>query len=131
MSDLVIEVQDFTKTYDDFITVDRISFDVKSGEIFGLLGPNGAGKTSTLECLEGLREPDGGMVKVAGLIPTWEFYKLKNLIGVQLQSASLPESITPEEAIKLFSAYHNVEPRLDLLDRLGLAEKRNSQFSVL
>jgi len=131
MNDIVIEVQEFTKTYDDFVAVDRVSFDVKRGEIFGLLGPNGAGKTSTLECLEGLREPNGGMVRVAGLIPTTEFHKLKNLIGVQLQSASLPESITPEEAVKLFSAYHNVEPRLDLLDRLGLAEKHNSQFFEL
>lgn len=131
MNDIVIEVQDFTKTYDDFIAVDKISFNVKNGEIFGLLGPNGAGKTSTLECLEGLREPNGGLVRVAGMIPTREFHKLKNLIGVQLQSASLPESITPEEAVKLFSAYHNVEPRMDLLDRLGLAEKRNSQFFEL
>jgi len=131
MNDIVIEVQDFTKTYDDFIAVDKISFNVKSGEIFGLLGPNGAGKTSTLECLEGLREPNGGLVRVAGLGSTREFHKLKNLIGVQLQSASLPESITPEEAIKLFSAYHNVEPRMDLLERFGLAEKRNSQFFEL
>lgn len=131
MKDIVIEVQDFTKTYDDFVAVDKISFNVKSGEIFGLLGPNGAGKTSTLECLEGLREPNGGLVRVAGLIPTREFHKLKNLIGVQLQSASLPESITPEEAVKLFSAYHKVEPRMDLLERLGLAEKRTSQFFEL
>jgi len=131
MKDIVIEVQDFTKTYDDFVAVDKISFDVNSGEIFGLLGPNGAGKTSTLECLEGLREPNGGLVRVAGMIPTREFHKLKNLIGVQLQSASLPESITPEEAVKLFSAYHNVEPRMDLLERLGLAEKRTSQFFEL
>ena len=131
MNDNVVEVQNFTKTYNDFVAVDSINFDVKSGEIFGLLGPNGAGKTSTLECLEGLREPNGGLVRVAGMIPTREFHKLKNLIGVQLQSASLPESITPEEAIKLFCAYHNVEPRFDILERLGLAEKRKSQFYEL
>lgn len=131
MVDKIIEVRDFTKKYDDFTAVDRISFDVKAGEIFGLLGPNGAGKTSTLECLEGLRMPSGGSVQVADLIPSTEFHKLKNLIGVQLQSASMPESITPEEAIHLFSAYHNSEPRLDLLDRLGLNEKRSSQFFEL
>lgn len=56
MNDIVIEIQDFTKTYDGFIAVDRTIFDVKSGEIFGLLGPNGGEKTSTLECLEGLQE---------------------------------------------------------------------------
>jgi len=63
--------------------------------------------------------------------PSREFYKLKNLIGVQLQSASLPESITPLEALNLFSAYHGVEPRIDLLERFGLAEKRSSQFYEL
>ena len=131
MNEVIIEVKNFTKTYDDFTAVDKISFNVKEGEIFGLLGPNGAGKTSTLECLEGLREPNGGMVRVAGLEPATEFHKLKNLIGVQLQSASMPESITPIEAIKLFSAYHNVEPRLDLLVRLGLEEKKDAQFFEL
>ena len=131
MNEVIIEVNNLTKTYDDFTAVDKINFNVKEGEIFGLLGPNGAGKTSTLECLEGLREPNGGMVRVAGLKPATEFHKLKNLIGVQLQSASMPESITPIEAIKLFSAYHKSPPRLDLLDRLGLAEKKDAQFFEL
>lgn len=131
MNESIIEVNNFTKTYADFTAVDKISFNVKEGEIFGLLGPNGAGKTSTLECLEGLREPSGGMVRVAGLEPATEFHKLKNLIGVQLQSASMPESITPQEATKLFSAYHKSPPRMDLLDRLGLAEKKDAQFFEL
>lgn len=131
MAENVIEVRDFTKKYADFTAVDKINFNVMEGEIFGLLGPNGAGKTSTLECLEGLREPDGGSVRVVGLTPSKEFNKLKNLIGVQLQSASMPESITPEEAVHLFSAYHNTKPRMDLLDRLGLAEKRSAQFYEL
>ena len=84
-----------------------------------------------MECLEGLRKPDAGEIRVAGLEPVSEFTKLKNLIGVQLQSSSMPESITPIEAIKLFSAYHAVEPRLDLLDKLGLAEKKDAQFFEL
>ena len=131
MTKNVIEVNDFSKKYGDFTAVDKISFKVEEGEIFGLLGPNGAGKTSTLECLEGLRKPSGGSVRVADLIPSTEFYLLKNLIGVQLQSASMPESITPEEAVRLFSAYHNTKPRLDLLDRLGLTEKKSAQFFEL
>jgi ABC-2 type transport system ATP-binding protein len=126
-----ITVNDLHKTYGEFVAVDGISFDVKQGEIFGLLGPNGAGKTSTLECLEGLRAPNGGSLKVAGLDPVTGSRKLRNLIGVQLQSAGLPESITPDEAMKFFSAYHNVAPRIDLLERLGLAEKKNSQFFEL
>ena len=74
MTKNVIEVSDFSKKYGDFTAVDKISFNVQEGEIFGLLGPNGAGKTSTLECLEGLREPSGGSVRVADLIPSTEFY---------------------------------------------------------
>jgi ABC-2 type transport system ATP-binding protein len=131
MKDSVIEVKDFRKIYGDFVAVDGISFDVQQGEIFGLLGPNGAGKTSTLESLEGLRAPDGGTLRVAGVDPTREPRKLRNLIGVQLQSAGLPESITPEEAIKFFCAYHTVAPRFDLLERLGLDEKRKAQFHEL
>ena len=131
MKESVIHVKDFRKTYGDFVAVDGISFDVMQGEIFGLLGPNGAGKTSTLESLEGLRNPDGGTLRVAGINPARDPRSLKNLIGVQLQSSGLPESITPDEAMKFFCAYHNVAPRFDLLERLGLQEKRNAQFYEL
>jgi ABC-2 type transport system ATP-binding protein len=131
MKDSVIQVKDFRKTYGDVVAVDGISFDVQQGEIFGLLGPNGAGKTTTLESLEGIRAPDGGMLRVANVDPTREPRKLRNVIGVQLQSAGLPESITPDEAMKFFCAYHDVAPRFDLLERLGLAEKRKAQFYEL
>ena len=99
MKKSMIEVKDFRKVYGNYVAVDGISFDVQQGEIFGLLGPNGAGKTSTLECLEGLRAPSGGSMRVAGMDPARETHKLRNLIGVQLQSAGLPESITPDEAM--------------------------------
>jgi len=128
MQEAVIQVQEFRKTYGDFVAVDGISFAVGRGEIFGLLGPNGAGKTSTLECLEGLRAPNGGSLSVAGINPATNSGKLRNLIGVQLQSSGLPESITPEEAMKFFCAYHAVAPRFDLLERVGIAEKRKEQF---
>jgi len=131
MTDPIIQINNFQKTYAGFVAVDDISFDVRKGDIFGLLGPNGAGKTSTLECLEGLRTPNGGSLRVAGIDPAREPRKLRNLIGVQLQSAGLPESITPDEAMRFFCAYHNVAPRFDVLERLGLAEKRRSQFYEL
>ncbi len=131
MENPVIEVRDFRKTYGDFIAVDGISFEVNQGEIFGLLGPNGAGKTSTLESLEGLRSPNSGSLRVAGVDPSREPRKLRNVIGVQLQASGLPESITVNEAMKFFCAYHGVDPRYDLLDRLGLAEKRNAQYHQL
>jgi ABC-2 type transport system ATP-binding protein len=131
MEGTAVEVQDFSKHYGEFVAVDRISFDVPRGEIFGLLGPNGAGKTSTLESLEGLRPSDGGTLRVAGVDPMREPRKLRNLIGVQLQSSGLPETITPDEAMKFFCAYHSVAPRSDLLQRLGLSGKRKAQFHEL
>ena len=131
MESRAIEAQGFRKVYGDLVAVEDVSFDVSPGEIFGLLGPNGAGKTSTLECLEGLRNPDGGSLRVAGLDPAREPRKLRDVIGVQLQSAGLPDTITPEEAMCLFCAYHRVPPRLDLLDRLGLTEKRAAQYAGL
>jgi ABC-2 type transport system ATP-binding protein len=131
MNETMLEVKRFRKTYGEFVAVDDINFEVKRGEIFGLLGPNGAGKTSTLESLEGLRQPNGGSLRVADVDPAREARKLRRVIGVQLQSAGLPESITPDEAMKFFCAYHEVAPRYDLLERLGLSEKRKTQFREL
>jgi len=110
MNQPIIQIKDFKKMYGDFTAVDGISFDVQPGEIFALLGPNGAGKTSTLESLEGLRAPSGGSLTVAGFDPAKHPRQLRNVIGVQLQSSGLPDSITPDEAMKFFSAYHKVKP---------------------
>ena len=131
MNEFVIQVRDFRKIYGDLVAVDGISFEVQRGEIFGLLGPNGAGKTSTLESLEGLRAPDGGSLQVMGVDPANQPRKLCNLIGVQLQSSGLPDSINLNEAMKFFCAYHGVVPRYDLLDRFGLKEKRRVQYYQL
>jgi ABC-2 type transport system ATP-binding protein len=131
MSDNVLSVKDFRKVYSGFVAVDGISFEVQRGEIFGLLGPNGAGKTTTLECLEGIRKPDGGQMRIMNVDPSHEPHKLHNLIGVQLQTSSLPGNMTVGEAMKFFCAYHGVAPRYDLLERLGLKDKQNSQFSEL
>ena len=131
MKEPVIRVRDFRKTYGDFVAVDGTNFDVQQGEIFGLLGPNGAGKTSTLESLEGLRAPNGGSLLVMGIDPARQPRELRNVIGVQLQTSGLPDSILVDEAMKFFCAYHGVAPRYDLLDRLGLAEKRSAQYYQL
>lgn len=131
MNPSMIEVTNFRKVYGDYTAVDNITFNVQQGEIFGLLGPNGAGKTSTLESLEGLRAPDGGTLRVAGVDPASEPRKLRRVIGVQLQSGGLPASITADEAMKLFCAYHGVVPRFDLLERLGMHDKRRVEFQGL
>ena len=131
MNETVIQVRDFRKVYDTMVAVDSISFDVQRGEIFGLLGPNGAGKTTTLECLEGLRRADGGTLDILGVDPGRQASKLRNLIGVQLQTSALPATMQANEAMRFFCAYHNVAPRYDLIERLGLGEKQRSQYSKL
>ena len=127
----IVSVRDFRKRYGSFVAVDGISFEAGRGEIFGLLGPNGAGKTTTLECLEGIRQSDDGSLAVLGVDPGRQPHKLRNLIGVQLQSSGLPGDMTVDEAMRFFCAYHGVPPRYDLLDRLGLQPKRRTQYREL
>ena len=127
----ILTVNDFRKTYGGNVAVAGISFEVQKGEIFGLLGPNGAGKTTTLECLEGIRRPDSGQLRILEVDPSREPRKLRNLIGVQLQTSGLPPNMTVVEAMKFFCAYHGVSPRYDLLDRLGLKGKYSIQFQQL
>lgn len=131
MKPAMIEVNNFTKAYGALTAVDKVSFRVQKGEIFGLLGPNGAGKTTTLECLEGLRMADSGTLRVAGIDPTRDLRSLRSVIGVQLQSSGLPEDITPAEAMRFFCAYHGVAPRHDLLERLGLRSKQSARYAEL
>jgi ABC-2 type transport system ATP-binding protein len=129
----VVKVSGFRKTYSSFVAVDDISFEVFDGEIFGLIGPNGAGKTTTLECVEGLRTPDGGSISVLGLDPFRDIYKLQDRIGVQLQEAQLQKRIKVKEAVHLWASLYR-KPESDgdrLLEQLGLAEKRNSRFMTL
>lgn len=126
-----VEVHDFRKSYGDMVAVDGISFDVNKGEIFGLLGPNGAGKTTTLECLEGLRMPDTGRLRVAGVDPVTQARELHHVIGVQLQSSGMPDSITVRESIQLFCAYHGLAPRYDLMERMNLHAKADTQYHAL
>ena len=81
---MVVEVRSLCKNYGSVHAVDGISFDVKDNEIFCMVGPNGAGKTTTIECIEGLRKPDSGEIRVLGLEPYREKEKPYQLIGVQL-----------------------------------------------
>jgi ABC-2 type transport system ATP-binding protein len=131
-STLVVAVKDLVKQYPGAKAVDGISFEVRRGEILGMVGPNGAGKTTTIECLEGLRRPDGGTIQVLGLDPIRDRYGLRERIGVQFQSAALPDRIKVWEALDLFSAFypHPVDWEALLL-QMGLAEKRDAYFSKL
>mgnify|MGYP005856213345 CR=1 FL=1 len=128
----IIEVEELRKTYGNTRAVDGISFSVQAGEIFGMVGPNGAGKTTTIECLEGLRKPDGGELRVMGVDPYGGRKLLQHRVGIQLQQSNLPERIKVWEALDLYGTFYPkpVDWRF-LLDRLGLADKSNISFSKL
>ncbi|GAB2812030.1 ABC transporter ATP-binding protein [Actinocorallia aurea] len=128
----VIEVENLHKRYTDHVAVDDVSFTVERGEIFGILGPNGAGKTTTVECVSGLRVPDRGKVRVAGLDPATERSALHRVLGVQLQSSALPDKIKVGEALDLYASFY-AEPAdwRELMARVGLAEKEKTYFAAL
>jgi ABC-2 type transport system ATP-binding protein len=132
MTHTAISVSDFCKDYGDVRAVDGIGFDVAEGEIFGMVGPNGAGKTTTIECLEGLRTADGGTIRILGLDPVRDGGAVRERIGVQLQQSALPDDIRVWEALDLFASfYRQPVPWAPILERLGLAEKRNAAYSGL
>ncbi|MET8003079.1 ABC transporter ATP-binding protein [Nonomuraea glycinis] len=128
----VIEVENLHKRYPNHVAVDDVSFEVRAGEIFGILGPNGAGKTTTVECVSGLRLPDGGTVRVTGIDPAKDRDALRRVLGAQLQSAALPEKIKVWEAMDLYASFY-AEPAdwRALLEQVGLSGKRDTAFAKL
>lgn len=125
--DCVIEVTDLAKRYGDLTAVDHLSFQVYQGEIFGLLGPNGAGKTTTLSCIEGLIKADAGIIRVQGADPITEPARVKQTIGVQLQSTSLLPELNASEQIALFMELYGHRPQEKLVNaflaRVSLSQK--------
>lgn len=131
-NDNIIEVMNLKKSFGKVKAVRRISFEVRDGEIFGLLGPNGAGKTTTLEMMEGLRESDAGLIKVAGIDVCAERNKVKSIIGVQLQSSAFYDNLNLVELIWLFATlYHVKVDPMRVLSEVGLTEKAKSQVKQL
>ncbi len=128
----IIEVDNLVKRYGQHTAVDGVSFTVPQGEIFGILGPNGAGKTTTVECIEGLRRPDSGTVRVLGLDPQTHDVELKLRLGAQLQESELPEKLEVREAMELYSSFYpDPADWRELLDTLGLSDKHEAQYRKL
>jgi ABC-2 type transport system ATP-binding protein len=128
----IIEVKDLVKDYGNFRAVDGISFEVEEGEIFGILGPNGAGKTTTVECVEGLRDRDGGSVSVMGLDPERDGAELRQVLGIQLQESRLPDRLRVGEALDLYGSFYRKRADTDrLIESLGLGAKRKTPFGKL
>src|SRR5688572_16685891 len=122
----IIDARGLVKRYGSFTAVDGVDLAVAEREIFGILGPNGAGKTTTLEMIEGLRAPDAGTIRVAGLDPVRQAAQVHKIIGVQLQSTALFDYLSAAELVALFADLYGVDSSAgrvnELLEMVGLVE---------
>ncbi|MGD0153677.1 MAG: ABC transporter ATP-binding protein [Thermacetogeniaceae bacterium] len=131
-ADLAIEVAGLCKSYGAVRAVDGLSFSVPAGEIFGMLGPNGAGKSTTVEILIGLRQRDGGEVRVLGRDPKRHPTAIKRRIGVQLQITALYPRLTVKETVRLFASFFpKTLPIAEAIARVGLEEKADDRVDRL
>ncbi len=132
MDEQSILVEDLVKKYGDFIALDHVSFDVKSGEIFGLLGPNGAGKTTTIKVLTGLTSPTSGKVMVTNLDVTKRPNEVKRKIGWISADVIVDDDLTAWENLELQAKLEGIkewkERAMQLLDYFGIAEFKDRQL---
>jgi ABC-2 type transport system ATP-binding protein len=129
---MTVEVKDLCKRYGRTDAVRNVSFSIPENCIFGLLGPNGAGKTSIIEMIEGIRIPDGGLIRVAGLDPVKNGRRVREIIGAQLQNTALHDKIRIREIFHLFSSFYaSPKKERDVLEWVGLADKRNCFYQAL
>jgi ABC-2 type transport system ATP-binding protein len=126
----VVTVRGLRKVYGTRVVVSGLDLDVRAGEIVGLVGANGAGKTTTVECIQGLRRPDGGSLCVLGHNPATDAAQIRRFVGSQLQDSALPDRLRVAEALDLF-ATPAADDGLRLLEQFGLAGRRRSVFSSL
>lgn len=132
-----IETTQLTKRYGSFTAVDRVSFYVPEGEIFGLLGPNGAGKTTTIRMLCGITPPSGGEGTVLGYDIAKKPEEIKKRIGYMSQKFSLYNDLTPAENLAFYAAVYSVPTRerdqrvRELIDMAGLSGHRKSLTRTL
>ena len=137
MNDIVISVRELSKRFGNFTAVDRISFDVYRGEIFGFLGANGAGKTTAMRMLCGLSYPTSGRGSVAGYDIMHEGEQIKRHIGYMSQRFSLYNDLTVWENMRLFAGIYGLnksqteQRATELLERLNFSSERNTLVGSL
>jgi ABC-2 type transport system ATP-binding protein len=120
---MTIQVQQLQKRYGAREALAGVDLAIERGGVVGLLGPNGAGKTTLVEILEGLRTPTSGRVVVLGCDPAREAARLRERLGVQLQSTMLPAELTARETIDLFGAFYaRRRATAEVLDAIGLTD---------
>lgn len=130
--DVIIDVQNLVKSFGDFTAVNDISFQVKTGEIFGILGPNGAGKTTTLEIIETLQTQTSGVVLVDNIDTKKHPWEVKARIGVQLQSSNFYPELTLVELLYMFAAMYDVKVNpMATLKKVQLEDKAKSYANKL
>jgi len=129
---VAVEITDLRKSYGSIEAVRGISLTVNEGEVFALLGPNGAGKTTTVEILEGFRHRDAGRVSVLGFDPATGDRRLKEQMGIVLQTVGVDPYLTVAETVDMFRGYYpKPRPRDEVIELVGLTEKRDSRVTKL
>lgn len=134
---LAVTVNELEKRFGDFVAVNKVSFSVQKGEIFGFLGPNGAGKSTTIKMLCGILTPTSGAGTVAGFDVFTQPEKIKSHIGYMSQKFSLYEDLTVEENIDFYSGIYRIpkakkaERKEWVIEMAGLSRHRNSPTSIL
>ena len=126
--EFAVEVEGLTKSFGSFLAVDRVSFKVRLGEIFGFLCANGAGKTTTIRMLCGLLVPSGGRGHVAGYDIVRDFERIKSRIGYMSQKFSLYDDLSIRENLEFYGGIYRLSRREtaarieELFAAIGLAE---------
>ena len=132
-----IDAHELTRRFGSFVAVDRVTFDIKTGEVFGFLGANGAGKTTAIRMLTGLLAPSGGRATVAGHDVVLETERVKRDIGYMSQRFSLYEDLTVDENIAFYGGIYRIPaPRLKeradwVVQMAGLGGRRHSKAGEL
>lgn len=127
MADVVIETENLTKRYGDFVAVDNLNLAVEAGEVFGLLGPNGSGKTTTILMLLGLTEPSAGRVRVLGYDPVRRPLSVKARVGYLPDEVGFYERLTARQNLRYIARLNDLpreetEERIEeSIERLGLS----------
>jgi ABC-2 type transport system ATP-binding protein len=134
---MMIEVNELVKKFGDFTANDRLTFQVKKGEIFGFLGANGAGKTTAMRILCGLSAPTSGEVYVAGYDVSRQTEKVKKSIGYMSQKFSLYEDLTVKENFRFYGGIYGLSRRrikdrtFELLEKLNFTHAAGKKISEI
>lgn len=132
MSQVIVQVEGLNLTYKSLQAVQNVTFSVQSGEILAVIGANGSGKTSTVECVEGLRKPDSGLIRVFGKDPWLKRSEVYEMMGIQLQEAEYFSKVRVGELCGLFAAFYEKPADWNLLlAQMGLDARRKSMVHKL